>query len=69
MDISWKLQLRHWEVRFEPAATCWILMSETLKGLWSQRLRWATNWWRSSDCEILSYLGKLEKPQNVVNLF
>ncbi len=42
IDISWKLQLRHWDVRFEPAATCWILMPETLRGLWSQRLRWAT---------------------------
>ena len=42
IDISWKLQIRHWDVRFEPAATCWILMPETLKGLWSQRLRWAT---------------------------
>ena len=42
IDISWKLQLAHWDVRFEPAATCWILMPETLSGLWSQRLRWAT---------------------------
>jgi len=42
IDISWKLQLAHWDVRFEPAATCWILMPETLRGLWSQRLRWAT---------------------------
>ncbi len=42
IDISWKLQIRHWEIRFEPAATCWILMPETLAGLWSQRLRWAT---------------------------
>jgi len=42
IDISWKLQIQHWEIRFEPAATCWILMPETFKGLWSQRLRWAT---------------------------
>ena len=42
IDISWKLQLHRWDVGFEPAATCWILMPETLKGLWSQRLRWAT---------------------------
>lgn len=42
IDISWKLQLSRWDVGFEPAATCWILMPETLKGLWSQRLRWAT---------------------------
>jgi len=42
IDISWKLQIKHWDIRFEPAATCWILMPETIRGLWSQRLRWAT---------------------------
>lgn len=41
IDITWRLQLRHWDVRFEPAALCWILMPETLTGLWKQRLRWA----------------------------
>ena len=42
VDISWKLQMRHWDVRFEPNALCWILMPETLRGLWRQRLRWST---------------------------
>ena len=41
IDISWKIQLRHWSVRFEPRALVWILMPETLRGLWKQRLRWA----------------------------
>jgi biofilm PGA synthesis N-glycosyltransferase PgaC len=41
IDISWKLQLRHWDVRFEPHALCWILTPETIKGLWRQRVRWA----------------------------
>lgn len=41
IDISWRLQLSHWDIRFEPNALCWILMPETLKGLWNQRLRWA----------------------------
>ncbi|MCA9400036.1 MAG: poly-beta-1,6 N-acetyl-D-glucosamine synthase [Candidatus Omnitrophica bacterium] len=41
IDISWKLQLRFWDVRYEPRAMCWILMPETLRGLWRQRLRWA----------------------------
>lgn len=41
VDVSWKLQLKHWDVRFEPNALCWILMPETLGGLWRQRLRWA----------------------------
>lgn len=41
IDISWKLQFAHWDIRFEPKALCWILMPETLGGLWKQRLRWA----------------------------
>jgi len=41
IDISWRLQLNHWDIRYEPNAVCWILMPETLKGLWHQRLRWA----------------------------
>jgi poly-beta-1,6-N-acetyl-D-glucosamine synthase len=41
IDISWKLQMNHWDIRFEPHALCWILMPETLRGLWKQRLRWA----------------------------
>jgi biofilm PGA synthesis N-glycosyltransferase PgaC len=42
IDISWKLQLRHWDVRFEANALCWVLTPETIGGLWKQRLRWAT---------------------------
>lgn len=41
IDISWKLQLNHWDIRFEPNALCWVLMPETVRGLWKQRLRWA----------------------------
>jgi biofilm PGA synthesis N-glycosyltransferase PgaC len=41
IDISWRLQLDHWDIRYEPNALCWILMPETFKGLWRQRLRWA----------------------------
>jgi biofilm PGA synthesis N-glycosyltransferase PgaC len=41
IDVSWRLQLNHWDIRFEPNALCWILMPETLKGLWRQRLRWS----------------------------
>jgi biofilm PGA synthesis N-glycosyltransferase PgaC len=41
IDISWRLQMRHWDVRFEPNALCWILMPETFRGLWRQRLRWS----------------------------
>jgi biofilm PGA synthesis N-glycosyltransferase PgaC len=41
IDISWKLQLAGWSIYFEPNALCWVLMPETLQGLWKQRMRWA----------------------------
>ncbi|MDZ7789681.1 MAG: poly-beta-1,6-N-acetyl-D-glucosamine synthase [Xanthomonadales bacterium] len=41
IDVTWLLQADHWDVRYEPNALCWILMPETLRGLWKQRLRWA----------------------------
>ena len=41
IDISWKLQLDHWDVRYEPNALCWILMPESVRGLLRQRIRWA----------------------------
>jgi biofilm PGA synthesis N-glycosyltransferase PgaC len=41
IDVSWRLQLAHWDIRYEPNALCWILMPETFRGLWRQRLRWA----------------------------
>jgi biofilm PGA synthesis N-glycosyltransferase PgaC len=42
IDITWKLQRAGWDVRFEPRALVWILMPESMRGLWKQRLRWAT---------------------------
>lgn len=55
VDITWKLQIAHWDVRFEPNARAWILMPETLRGLWRQRLRWARG-----GCEVLlRYAGTL----------
>lgn len=41
IDISWKLQLRRWDIRFEPRALTWILVPEKFGPLWRQRLRWA----------------------------
>jgi biofilm PGA synthesis N-glycosyltransferase PgaC len=41
VDISWRIQLAGWRITYEPNAVCWILMPETLRGLWRQRLRWA----------------------------
>jgi biofilm PGA synthesis N-glycosyltransferase PgaC len=41
IDVSWRLQLKGGQVRYEPRAMCWVLMPETLRGLFKQRLRWA----------------------------
>ncbi|MBR0648615.1 poly-beta-1,6 N-acetyl-D-glucosamine synthase [Roseomonas terrae] len=41
VDVTWKLQRRRWAVHFEPNALSYILMPETIRGLWKQRLRWA----------------------------
>lgn len=57
IDISWRLQLNHWDIRFEPRALCWILMPETLRGLWRQRLRWAIG----GDQALLRYLPQILK--------
>ncbi len=39
--ISWKLEKNFWDIRYEPRALCWMLVPETLEGLWKQRVRWA----------------------------
>ena len=41
VDITWRIQMAGWSVAYEPKALCWILMPETLGGLWRQRLRWS----------------------------
>ncbi|MBR0848217.1 poly-beta-1,6 N-acetyl-D-glucosamine synthase [Bradyrhizobium diazoefficiens] len=41
IDITWRVELAGWRVMYEPNALVWILMPETLRGLWRQRLRWA----------------------------
>lgn len=41
IDLTWKLQLRHWDVRYEPMAVVWMHVPETLQGLWKQRTRWS----------------------------
>ncbi|HEY2594445.1 MAG TPA: poly-beta-1,6-N-acetyl-D-glucosamine synthase, partial [Chloroflexota bacterium] len=41
IDVTWRVQLAGWRIVYEPNAIVWILMPETLRGLWRQRLRWA----------------------------
>lgn len=55
IDVSWRLQMRHWDVRYEPNAMCWLLTPETVRGLWRQRLRWA----QGGSEVLLRYAGSL----------
>lgn len=41
VDITWRVQMAGWRVVYDPNVIVWILMPETLRGLWNQRLRWA----------------------------
>lgn len=41
IDLTWRLQLRHWDVRYEPNAVMWMRVPQSLNGLWRQRRRWA----------------------------
>lgn len=41
IDLTWKLQKRFWDVRYEPNAIVWMNVPSTFKGLFKQRLRWA----------------------------
>jgi poly-beta-1,6-N-acetyl-D-glucosamine synthase len=41
VELTWRVQLSGWRVTYEANAMCWILMPETLAGLWRQRLRWS----------------------------
>ena len=39
--LSWKLQRRFYDVRYEPRAVCAMQVPETFGALWRQRQRWA----------------------------
>jgi biofilm PGA synthesis N-glycosyltransferase PgaC len=39
--MSWKLQRRYYDIRYEPRAVCAMQVPETLRSLWKQRTRWA----------------------------
>ena len=60
IDISWKIQLAGWTIRFEPRALAWILMPETLRGLYRQRQRWATGGIQT----VLRYSTTLLRPRH-----
>ena len=62
IDISWKLQIAGWTLRYEPRALAWILMPETLKGLYKQRLRWAKGGIQTA----LKYIPHLAHPRQML---
>jgi poly-beta-1,6-N-acetyl-D-glucosamine synthase len=41
IDLTWRLQLRHWDIRYESRAIMWMRVPQSLAGLWRQRRRWA----------------------------
>jgi len=41
IDLTWKLQKGHYDVRYEPRAIVWMRVPVTAAGLWRQRCRWA----------------------------
>jgi len=41
IDITWRLERHFWDIRYEPHILAWILVPESIEGLWRQRLRWA----------------------------
>ena len=42
IGVTWKLEKKFWDVRYEPRALCMMLVPETVKGLAKQRGRWAS---------------------------
>jgi len=41
IDLTWKLQSKFYDIRYEPAAMVWMIVPEDLHVWWKQRQRWA----------------------------
>lgn len=41
IELTWKLQRRFWDIRYEPRALVWMTVPSTLSALFSQRRRWS----------------------------
>lgn len=41
IELTWKLQRRFWDIRYEPNALVWMTVPSTLSGLMHQRRRWS----------------------------
>ncbi len=56
IGVTWKLEKKFWDIRYEPRAMCMMLVPETIKGLYKQRKRWA-----EGGMEIIRRHGNLFK--------
>lgn len=41
IELTWKLQKRFWDIRYEPRALVWMTVPSTYRAHFKQRLRWA----------------------------
>lgn len=41
MDLTWRLQMQLWDIRYEPRAVVWMQVPPNIRELWKQRRRWA----------------------------
>jgi biofilm PGA synthesis N-glycosyltransferase PgaC len=41
MDLTWRLQMQFWDIRYEPRAVVWMQVPLNFLELWRQRRRWA----------------------------
>lgn len=41
MDLTWRLQMQFWDIRYEPRAVAWMQVPPNMRELWKQRRRWA----------------------------
>lgn len=61
IDITWRIQLAGWRAIYAPGVRVWILMPETLNGLWRQRVRWA----EGGGQMLLDYSGPMLRGQSL----
>ena len=40
MDLTWRLQMQFWDIRYEPRAVVWMQVPLNIRDLWKQRRRW-----------------------------
>ena len=61
IDMSWRLQKRFWDIRYEPRALVWMQVPETIGAFFTQRKRWAVGLGQV----LRSHLGILLRRKNL----